>query len=252
MQVEFLGTAGYHPTDTRHTSCVVVPDLGLVFDAGTGFFRASRKLVAGREQPPVVTILISHAHLDHISGLTYLLVPLLRKEIASARVVAAPVYHEAIRTHLFSRLIFPVLPDCAWDELGDRVDLPNGWSVAARRLTRHDGGSTAFRLDDPAGVRQLAVVTDVTCDNSYLDFIADTRVLIHECNFPDSLAQWAEPTGHSHLTPVCELARRARVGRLWLTHFDPLLDDAQPVDLAHARSIFPQTDLARDGIAFAL
>jgi ribonuclease Z len=245
MQVEFLGTAGYHPTETRHTSCVVVPELGLVFDAGTGLFRATRKL-AGRD----VTLFISHAHLDHISGLTYLLVPLLRGQIASARVVTAPEYHAAIREHLFAKAVFPILPECDWATLSETVALANGWSVASRRLTRHEGGSTAFRLDDPTGARRLAVVTDVTCDDSYLDFIAGSQVLIHECNFPDELAQWAEPTGHSHLTPVCELARRAGVGQLWLTHFDPLLDDRMPVNLAVGRAIFPQTYLAMDGVTF--
>jgi ribonuclease BN (tRNA processing enzyme) len=74
-------------------------------------------------------------------------------------------------------------------------------------------------------------------------------LLIHECNFPDEFGQYAEPTGHSHTSRVAELARRAQVGRLILTHFDPQRTEADPVGLATAQAIFPQTELAADGLA---
>ena len=35
MRVEFLGTSGFHPTESRHTACVVLPEIGIAFDAGT-------------------------------------------------------------------------------------------------------------------------------------------------------------------------------------------------------------------------
>src|SRR4028118_2049108 len=72
MMLEFLGTAGYHPSASRHTSCAYIADAGVkcgfVLDAGTGFFR-----LIGRTLPPQLHIFLSHAHLDHVSGLTYLL-----------------------------------------------------------------------------------------------------------------------------------------------------------------------------------
>ena len=46
MEVVFLGTAGYHPNETRHTSCVMIPEMGIVLDAGTGFFRVRQHLRA--------------------------------------------------------------------------------------------------------------------------------------------------------------------------------------------------------------
>ena len=36
MRLMFLGTGGYHPTESRHTACLFQPETGLVFDAGTG------------------------------------------------------------------------------------------------------------------------------------------------------------------------------------------------------------------------
>ncbi len=44
MQVVLLGTGGYHPSELRHTACVMLPELGIVFDAGTSFFRVRELL----------------------------------------------------------------------------------------------------------------------------------------------------------------------------------------------------------------
>ena len=71
-------------------------------------------------------------------------------------------------------------------------------------------------------------------------------LLIHECNFPDEQAEFARLTGHSHTTPVAQVAREANVGRLVLTHFDPANNRSDPIDLAVARRIFPATELGRD------
>ena len=43
MRLEFLGTAGYHPSNTRETSSVLVsevaPDAAFLLDAGSGVHR---------------------------------------------------------------------------------------------------------------------------------------------------------------------------------------------------------------------
>ena len=83
-------------------------------------------------------------------------------------------------------------------------------------------------------------------DAPYLDAIRDVDVLLHECYFPDSERQMAELTGHSHTTPVAELARAANVGRLVLVHIYPLYNEEDPIGLEAARRIFPATDIARD------
>ena len=92
----------------------------------------------------------------------------------------------------------------------------------------------------------MAYVTDTTADGSYADFVRGVDLLIHECNFTDDLHDLAVMTGHSHTTPVCELARDAGVKRLIMTHFDPHAARDDPVDLAKARSIFAAADVAVD------
>src|SRR5690606_25909738 len=103
-----------------------------------------------------------------------------------------------------------------------------GVRLSSRRQV-HPGGSLGYRLDWPD--RSMAYVTDTTADRDSIDFIRGVDLLIHECTFTDDLHDLAERSGHSHTTPVCELARDAGVGRLVMTHFDPCSGKDDPVDL---------------------
>ena len=67
MKVVLLGTTGYHPNDRRQTACMMLPELGVAFDAGTATYRVSEYLSTDS-----LDIFLSHAHLDHVVGLTFL------------------------------------------------------------------------------------------------------------------------------------------------------------------------------------
>lgn len=238
MKLVFLGTGGFHPNERRHTACVFLPELGVAFDAGTSVFRLPARLAT-----PDLRIFLSHAHLDHVCGLTYLLTPLLDGRICDCWIHGLPDKLAAVRAHLFSEPIFPVPLRVHWTPLEAAVAVPGG-RVTWTHLV-HPGGSVGYRLDREDG-RSLAYVTDTTADSSYLEFLRGVDVLIHECNFPDEDARWCAATGHSHTSQVAELARAAGVGRLLLTHVDPQRPDADPIGLEAARRIFPNTELAED------
>jgi ribonuclease Z len=110
----------------------------------------------------------------------------------------------------------------------------------------HPGGTVGYRLDWPG--HSMAYVTDTTAtvDAAYAEAIRGVDLLLHECYFPDARAEFAKLTGHSHTTAVAQLARRAGVGRLILTHINPLALENDPVGVEAARAIFPATDLAHD------
>jgi ribonuclease BN (tRNA processing enzyme) len=246
MHIQILGTGGYHPNERRHTACVFIPELGLVFDAGTGFFRVASRLRTDR-----LHICLSHAHLDHIVGLTYVLVPMMQGRLTEVTVYGTRQTLEAVREHLFAERVFPIEPALKYVELQDGVSLgDDAVSLTYQRLPSHPGGSTAFRLDlaDRPGrpAQSIAYVTDTTVDGSYTEFVRGVDLLIHECNFSDALAEWCDKTGHSHTSQVAQLAAEAQVGRLLLLHIDPLLIGDDPIDLAVARAIFPETELAED------
>lgn len=240
MKLVFLGTAGYHPSETRHTSCLMLPEVGVVLDAGSGMFRVRDRLTTS-----TLDIFLSHAHLDHIWGISFLFDTCFGKSMERVTLHAEAAKLAAIQTHLLAEELFPAhLPFTACP-LSTPVSLPGGGKLTHFPLD-HPGGSVGFRLDWPG--RSMAYITDTTAakDAPYIPHIRGVDLLVHECNFPDSQQEWAEKTGHSCLTNVLQLAKAAEAGRLILTHMDPLAGDEDPVGLAVSRHLFPRTEIARD------
>lgn len=240
MEVVFLGTAGYHPNETRHTSCVMIPEMGIVLDAGTGFFRVRQHLRA-----TTLTILLSHLHLDHVDGLTYLLDVLWEKPVEAVTIHGPPGV-EYLRHGLFETPLFP-LPLTYRVSPVPEEDMEIAGARVTARLLPHPGGSLAYRLDWPD--RSLAYVTDTTASLDYAEFVRGVDLLIHECAFPDRMEARARETGHSWTSAVSELALAAGAKRLILTHTNPLDPRPDPVELDAARVCFPGVVVAHDGMA---
>ena len=240
MQLHLLGTTGYHPNARRHTACLMVPEQGIVLDAGTGMFRVRERL-----QTSKLDIFLTHAHLDHIVGLTYLFSTLHEKQVERVTVHAASDHLAAIEQHLLATAIFPVKLPCDFQPLTAPVPLADGGTLRYFSL-EHPGGSLGFRLDWPG--HSMAYVTDTTAsrDAAYIAAIRGVDLLIHECYFPDSLHALAVKTGHSSTTDVAQVARQAGVRRLVLVHMNPLDESDDPIGIATARAIFPMTDLGGD------
>jgi ribonuclease BN (tRNA processing enzyme) len=244
MQILFLGTAGYHPNEKRQTTCLMLPEAGIVLDAGTGLFRIRNHL-----QTSALDIFLSHAHLDHVFGLTVLLDALYEKNIERVTVHGDAAKLEAIEQHLFARDIFPVDPPFASRPIEQGLRLDCG-AVVTHFPLAHRGGSLGYRFDWPD--RSLAFVTDTTAageESPYLQFLRGVSLLVHECNFRDGEEVWAERTGHSCTSPVARLAAAAGAKQLILMHFNPLDESDDPVGLTAARAIFAATELAHDGLA---
>jgi ribonuclease Z len=240
MKLILLGTGGYYANELRHTACLVLPEIGVVLDAGSGMFRLGEYRATER-----LDVFLTHAHLDHVVGLTYLL------DVLPAEVQRQTVVHgeaeklDAIRTHLFSQPLFPLMPAFRLQPLAGDVALEGGGKLTHFPLT-HPGGSVGYRLDWPA--RSLAYVTDTqaTADATYIERIRGVNVLVHEAYFGDEMGAKAELTGHSCVSTVAQVAAEAEVGLLVLVHVDPRLKQNADFDLPAAQRIFPSTMLGVD------
>ncbi|MCO8120218.1 MBL fold metallo-hydrolase [Stieleria sp. TO1_6] len=231
MQLHCLGTAGYHPNEHRHTSCYFLPESGILLDAGTGLFRLPPLI-----QTDSLDILISHAHLDHIAGLTFLLDVLYQRPVQQLRIWGEQEKLDAIRQHLFCDLIFPVQLDAQWCPLDGRQPLkigggPAGPATVTWRAQQHPGGSLGFRLDwerEPARTR-LLYLTDTTGDDSQaaIDWYRGADLMLHECYFPASHRELAIKTGHTWTQRLAEIAAAAEPAELIMTHVNPLSADPE-------------------------
>ena len=240
MKLVLLGTGGYFPTTRRHTACFMLPEIGVLLDAGTGMCHVGDYL-----QTEQLDIFLTHAHLDHIAGLTYL-VNLVPEDVQRDTTVHGdPAKLAAIREHLFAEPIFPVAPSFQFQKLNQPFPLRGGGTLGHFPL-KHPGGSIGFRLEWPD--RSLAYVTDTTAaaDANYVEKIRGVDVLVHEAYFADDSDGFAALTGHSSLLNVVEVAAAADVGRLVLVHLDPLMKDDGEFDLAAARQVFKNTEIGID------
>jgi ribonuclease BN (tRNA processing enzyme) len=221
-----LGTNGYLPSFGRQTMSYLVaaPGTALLLDAGSGVARLAepgvRELLAGAER---LNVLLTHYHLDHVVGLSYL--PGVAAGLPIRIWAPAPPLtafgSEAI-DRLLSPPLFPV-PTHRWSMPVEVVpfagaSLDIGVFAVRVRAQKHPGGSVGVRLGD-----LLAYVTDTILDPKTVEFVRGVGTLLHEVWLDDAQAERddAGRTGHSSATPVALLAREAGVGRLVPVHHHP-------------------------------
>lgn len=242
MQLHFLGSGGYHPNERRHTACLMIPELGLVLDAGSGAFRVAERLRTER-----LMVLLSHAHLDHVFGLTFLLWLYGPGGDGQVSVHAQQHVLDAVRGHVFAEPLFPVDPAFRFEPLAGDLPLPTGGTMTSIPL-QHPGGSLGMRLQWPG--HSMAYITDTVAsvDAPYVELIRGVDLLVHEGYFNSDQRELAVLTGHSCVEDVAEVAAAAGVRRLVLVHPDPRANPDHPVDLTAARERFPSIHQAYDGM----
>lgn len=240
MKLHFLGTTGYHANDKRQTACFMLPEIGVIFDAGTGIYRANKLIETDHVQ-----IFLSHAHLDHVIGLTFMFDILADKD-AKVTVHMEERKIPAVMEHLFHGDLFPILPDFEVVPLADgEVKLADGSKLTHIGL-EHPGGSVGYRIDWPD--RSMAYITDTVAslDADYVPFIEGVDTLVHECYFPDGYEDKGQLTGHSCLTPVAEVARASGAKKVYLVHINPLDESGDRIDLQSVSSICDCLEIASD------
>lgn len=128
---------------------------------------------------------------------------------------------------------------------GESVTLPDGRTVHGRD----------FIGSEQKG-RKIVYSGDTEPCDAVLKLAAAADLLIHEATYADRDKALAVRSGHSTARQAAEIARRANVKRLILTHFSPRYereeDGSMGELLADAREVFPETLLAEDFLSYEL
>jgi len=100
-------------------------------------------------------------------------------------------------------------------------------------------------LGPPRKGRKIVFSGDTKPDNRLIDFSKDADVLIHDATFHSELEEIANDYGHSTAFQAAEIAKKANVEKLFLTHISPRYLDHKILE-NDARKIFKNSFVPRD------
>jgi ribonuclease Z len=289
IRIIFLGTGAGMPTRARNVAAVALVMDGrvLLFDCGEAtqhqLMRSPLRFGA------IEAIFISHLHGDHLFGLPGLLasmslnareapLALYGPSGITAFMHSLPLYHTS-----FDVEIHELAPGRARRANGYTVDAaplahsapcfgfcvveddrPGEFDVTRAQALGLPPGPLYGRLQrgetvgdiKPSHVlgparpgRRVVYVTDTRPCEAAVELARGADVLIHESTYAEEMAEEARERTHATAGEAAEIARRAGVKQLILTHVSPRYGDASRL-LEEARAIFPQTMLAEDFACF--
>lgn len=277
LEVRFWGVRGSLPSPGNetalvggNTSCVEVTCAGtrIVLDAGSGI-RALGDMLVERAEHREVSLLLSHAHWDHVMGLPFF-APLYRAE-SHVTVMCGPLGSNAcIRDVLRAQMAQPLFP-VSFDAVGARVETVDlqagtrfriGTLAVTTLLLTHPDPVVAYRIDSWGG-RSIVYATDTEhvegrIDEQLVKLSRGADVLIYDAQYtPEEYRGEDGPSrrgwGHSTFEAGAAIARAAHVRTLALFHHDPKRTDEAVADIVkRARLSFPSTVAAREGQSIRL
>lgn len=248
MKLTVLGSGGWIPTRSRQTSCYLITSgtEALVLDAGTGLgaLHIDPSLLAGVE---TVTVLLSHFHLDHVTGLGFISARGLGGRELTIAGPGSLCYGRPTRSIVEDQLLGSPIQTASpvatarWAELGRDTLSFAGQEVATWEQTRHPLPSAGFRVGD-----HFAYCTDTEFDPETIRRTAGVTMLLHEAWEPVDAER-----GHTSGDEVGLIAVEAGVTRLVITHHHPLPGVPKRTEAA-AQARFAASSSAEDGAVLEL
>jgi ribonuclease Z len=243
----FLGTAGALATAGRdNTSIVFEADgMAVLADVGGGAVQRLRRL--GIDPLALTHVVVTHVHVDHAYGLPSLIrQSMLLGRQAPLTIVCRPEHVDALRTLL---TVFRL-----WERPGafplvlTAIDLAVGATVSGdgplrvRTAPNEHGAMPNFAIRVEAAAAGAVVYSSDTkpCETVVL-LARGAHTLVHDATYLARDRAVGRAGHHSTAGEAAEVAARAGVRRLILTHLGPEYHDDTDRVLAEARGRFGGT-----------
>ncbi|MHC1730321.1 MAG: MBL fold metallo-hydrolase [Syntrophobacteraceae bacterium] len=267
-RIKFYGVRGSIPVCSAgfqefggNTSCILLegPKRTVILDAGTGIRDLGKEMIQdahlGIDRPCYLAF--SHFHWDHIQGLPFFVPAYDSRRTFTISAIGREHRGKDLRSIFETQMqeeYFPV----SLEGMGAKFvflhnpDSQMSFEEAFVRVVKHNhpGGAYSYRFQDADG-KIIVYCTDIehgdSIDSRIVELSRDADVLIHEAQYtPEELPRF-KGWGHSSWTQAVEVAERARVNRLIITHHDPDHDDAFLCEVEKkCQERFPNTVLARE------
>ncbi|MFZ6676295.1 3',5'-cyclic-nucleotide phosphodiesterase [Undibacterium sp. Tian12W] len=199
MNLQILGCAGGIGGSEPYTTSLLIDD-DILLDAGTGLSRLSvEQLVA------IDHVFISHSHLDHVAGLTWLMDAVFGKRDKPVTVHATAEVLHALKTHIFNWIIWPdfsTLPDTDKPSMQYQEMLPGSTLTLGDRLITshvvdHVPGSVAYWVR--AEGKGFLFTGDMASTPALWENLTGQKALsmvIVDCSFPNAEVELALVSKH--------------------------------------------------------
>jgi phosphoribosyl 1,2-cyclic phosphodiesterase len=274
MQVKFYGVRGSISVSGPkylefggNTTCIQIMAaetrrIGII-DAGTGIRQLGADFEAMDTGQREIFIAFSHFHWDHIQGFPFfqpaynpeMTINVLAKggdrNISSLRDIFAvqmqQTYFPVAMEDMGANFKFMVLANASRTFIP-----PDGIPVVVTAVRhRHPGGAYSYRYER-AG-RSIVFTTDIEhgneIDTNIVSLAQGADILIHDGQYSNQQLEAKRGWGHSSYEQAADVALRAGVKQLVVTHHDPEHDDEHlRCAEKHCQDIFPDAVFAREGM----
>lgn len=249
-----------------NTSCLEIRCEGrlVILDAGTGLRPLGVDLGAEREGGPIeADILLTHTHLDHISGMPFF-APFFKAQ-NTFRLWAGNLSGQGALKGVVSKMmaepLFPVPLEALAANIsfhdftaGETLELEGGIVAHTARLN-HPNGATGYRIE--CAGKSICYITDTEhvegeLDENILNLIDGADVFIYDATFTEEEYPKFKGWGHSTWEQGARLAEAAKVGTYVVFHHAPEHDDAAMDKIAEdVEKTLPGSIVAREGMVIA-
>lgn len=248
------------PTFARYggaTSCVLVQiaETNIVLDAGTGFLRLPADVLAASG----LSLLLTHAHLDHLNGIPmcpYVMLSGRTLDIYAAKQEGHPV--SEVLEALYAPPIWPVRPSQLAAEILYH-DIESEFRIGAVTVRSmdgvHPGGVKLFRLS--AEGKSVVFATDCTMTEALypqvVAFAGGCDLLLCDGQYSDEEFIPRAGFGHTTWKTAARLGKDCGAALTRIIHHDPThTDEMLDAAASEIHALNGSAEFAREGETFSL
>lgn len=214
-----------------NTTCVALETAGgrlVVLDCGSGFRPLGNAVAAN--PPAELDILMTHMHLDHVTGLGFFAPVFMNTSI---RIWGPRLEGKSLEENIAAYLSPPLFPlryedipaTLHFNEVHDET-----WAIDGLRVTaapvQHPGGALGYRIEEAGRTLVFIPDNELGLDaESGVELATGADVLMHDAQY--TAAQYPSKVGwgHSSTSDFAAFVRRTEPGRAFMFHHDPEHDD---------------------------